>query len=72
MKRFLLLLLLPFAAGFFQARLRAEEGRLNVVVILVDDLVHEQVLTHASPTARIVHVGKRGGCSSTPRPSSTS
>lgn len=38
MKRFLLLLLLAFAAGFFQARLRAEEGRLNVVLILVDDL----------------------------------
>jgi uroporphyrin-III C-methyltransferase len=29
-------------------------------VILVDDLVHPDVLDHASPTARIVRVGKRG------------
>jgi uroporphyrin-III C-methyltransferase len=29
-------------------------------VILVDDLVHPGVLAHASPAARIVHVGKRG------------
>jgi uroporphyrin-III C-methyltransferase len=29
-------------------------------VILVDDLVHPDVLAHASPSARIVHVGKRG------------
>ncbi len=29
-------------------------------VILVDDLVHPDVLQHASPGARIVHVGKRG------------
>jgi uroporphyrin-III C-methyltransferase len=29
-------------------------------VILVDDLVHPDILAHASPAARIVHVGKRG------------
>ena len=29
-------------------------------VVLVDDLVHPGVLEHASPAARIVHVGKRG------------
>jgi uroporphyrin-III C-methyltransferase len=29
-------------------------------VILVDDLVHPDVLAHASPSARVVHVGKRG------------
>ncbi len=36
-------------------------------VILVDDLVNEAVLTHARANARIVHVGKRGGCPSTPQ-----
>ncbi|MEW6464655.1 MAG: uroporphyrinogen-III C-methyltransferase [Pseudomonadota bacterium] len=34
-------------------------------VLLVDDLVGDGVLAHASHTARIVHVGKRGGCRST-------
>jgi uroporphyrin-III C-methyltransferase len=34
-------------------------------VLLVDDLVNPQVLAHASPKARIVQVGKRGGCRST-------
>jgi uroporphyrin-III C-methyltransferase len=34
---------------------------------MVDDLVHPEVLQHASPTARIIHVGKRGGCQSTPQ-----
>jgi len=36
-------------------------------VILVDDLVNEEVLAHARPEARIVYVGKRGGCKSTPQ-----
>ena len=36
-------------------------------VLLVDDLVNDAVLAHASPRARIVHVGKRGGCRSTPQ-----
>jgi uroporphyrin-III C-methyltransferase len=36
-------------------------------VILVDDLVHPGTLKHARPDARIVHVGKRGGCQSTPQ-----
>lgn len=36
-------------------------------VLLVDDLVNDAVLAHASPTARVVHVGKRGGCKSTPQ-----
>jgi len=35
--------------------------------LLVDDLVSDAVLAHASPRARIVHVGKRGGCKSTPQ-----
>ena len=36
-------------------------------VILVDDLVNPDILQHAQPEARIVWVGKRGGCRSTPQ-----
>lgn len=36
-------------------------------VLLVDDLVSPGVLALARPTARVVHVGKRGGCKSTPQ-----
>lgn len=36
-------------------------------VLLVDDLVSDDIVAHASPNARIVHVGKRGGCKSTPQ-----
>lgn len=36
-------------------------------VLLVDDLVNPAVLEHARADARIVHVGKRGGCQSTPQ-----
>ena len=36
-------------------------------MLLVDDLVSEAITAHASPTARIIHVGKRGGCKSTPQ-----
>ncbi len=36
-------------------------------VLLVDDLVGEAIVALASPGARIVHVGKRGGCKSTPQ-----
>lgn len=35
-------------------------------VVLVDDLVHRDILRHA-PLARVVEVGKRGGCKSTPQ-----
>ena len=34
-------------------------------VLLVDDLVNPAVLAHASSSARVVPVGKRGGCTST-------
>lgn len=34
-------------------------------VVLVDDLVNPEILAHAPAKARIVHVGKRGGCLST-------
>ena len=36
-------------------------------VLLVDDLVGDAVLRFARRGARIVHVGKRGGCASTPQ-----
>ena len=36
-------------------------------VLLVDDLVSDAIVAHASPTARMVYVGKRGGCKSTPQ-----
>lgn len=36
-------------------------------VILIDDLVDRRVLAHAQPAARVVEVGKRGGCASTPQ-----
>jgi uroporphyrin-III C-methyltransferase len=34
-------------------------------VVLVDDLVNRAVLVHIREGARVVHVGKRGGCKST-------
>ena len=36
-------------------------------VVLYDDLVNPAILDHARPDARRVHVGKRGGCRSTPQ-----
>jgi uroporphyrin-III C-methyltransferase len=36
-------------------------------VVLVDDLVDPRILAHVRPGARIVQVGKRGGCRSTPQ-----
>ena len=36
-------------------------------MLLVDDLVSDAIVAHASPSARIVYVGKRGGCKSTPQ-----
>ena len=36
-------------------------------VVLVDDLVNPEILAHASARARIIPVGKRGGCASTPQ-----
>ena len=47
--------------------LKAVRAIASATVILVDDLVNEAVLGHASPSARIIHVGKRGGCASTPQ-----
>lgn len=36
-------------------------------VLLVDDLVSEEIVQLASNHSRIIHVGKRGGCRSTPQ-----
>jgi uroporphyrin-III C-methyltransferase len=36
-------------------------------VLLVDDLVNPEIVALASPGVRIVQVGKRGGCKSTPQ-----
>lgn len=47
--------------------LKAVKALQQATVILVDDLVHPDVLAHANPQARIVLVGKRGGCQSTPQ-----
>lgn len=47
--------------------LKAVKAIASATVLMVDDLVHPDVLQHASPTARIIHVGKRGGCQSTPQ-----
>jgi uroporphyrin-III C-methyltransferase len=47
--------------------LKAVKAIASATVILVDDLVNDAVLSHARPSARIVQVGKRGGCKSTPQ-----
>jgi len=47
--------------------LKAVKAIASASVLLVDDLVNDAVLAHARPGARVVHVGKRGGCASTPQ-----
>ena len=47
--------------------LKAVRAIAQADVLLVDDLVDRRVLAHARPGARIVEVGKRGGCPSTPQ-----
>ena len=47
--------------------LKAAKTIAKATVLLVDDLVSDAVLARAAPCARIVHVGKRGGCQSTPQ-----
>ena len=39
----------------------------RATVLLVDDLVSDGVLAFANANARVIHVGKRGGCASTPQ-----
>lgn len=47
--------------------LKAVKAIASATVLLIDDLVSDAITAHAAPTARIIHVGKRGGCQSTPQ-----
>jgi uroporphyrin-III C-methyltransferase len=47
--------------------LKAVKAIEAATVLFVDDLVNDAILGHARPDARVVHVGKRGGCKSTPQ-----
>ena len=47
--------------------LKALKAIQQATVLFVDDLVSDAIVAFASPGARIVHVGKRGGCKSTPQ-----
>jgi len=47
--------------------LKAVRALARADVVLIDDLVNRAVLEHVRPQARIVEVGKRGGCKSTPQ-----
>ncbi len=47
--------------------LKAAKAIAQCDVLLVDDLVNAAVLQHARADARIIAVGKRGGCKSTPQ-----
>ena len=46
---------------------KAVKALRQATLALVDDLVHPGVLRYLRRSARIVHVGKRGGCASTPQ-----
>ena len=47
--------------------IKAVRAIRRATVLLVDDLVGDGVLRYARKSARIVYVGKRGGCASTPQ-----
>lgn len=47
--------------------LKAVKAIASATILLVDDLVSDAVTAHACNSARIIHVGKRGGCKSTPQ-----
>ena len=48
--------------------LKAVKAIQAATVLLVDDLVNDDIVRlYASPGARVVYVGKRGGCKSTPQ-----
>jgi uroporphyrin-III C-methyltransferase len=47
--------------------LKAAKAIATATVLLVDDLVSAEIVALASPRARVIHVGKRGGCKSTPQ-----
>ena len=47
--------------------LKAARALGRADVILVDDLVNRGCLSHVRSDARVIEVGKRGGCKSTPQ-----
>ena len=47
--------------------LKAVKALKKADVVLCDDLVSDEILAYARPNARVVPVGKRGGCKSTPQ-----
>ena len=47
--------------------IKAARAIAQATLLLVDDLVGDDIVALAAPGARIVHVGKRGGCRSTPQ-----
>jgi len=47
--------------------LKAARAIQAATVLLVDDLVSDAIVALASPAARVIWVGKRGGCRSTPQ-----
>lgn len=47
--------------------LKAARALAAADVVLVDELVNRGCLAHVRPGARIIEVGKRGGCRSTPQ-----
>jgi uroporphyrin-III C-methyltransferase len=47
--------------------LKALKAIQSATVLLVDDLVNPEIVAFAPATARVVQVGKRGGCKSTPQ-----
>lgn len=47
--------------------LKAVKALREATVVLLDDLVNEAVLEHCTPGVRVIPVGKRGGCQSTPQ-----
>jgi uroporphyrin-III C-methyltransferase len=47
--------------------LKALKAIQSATLLLVDDLVSREVVAHAPKAARVVYVGKRGGCKSTPQ-----
>ena len=51
---------------------KAAKAIRAATVILVDDLVNDEVLSHARPDARIVYVASAAAARARPRPSSRS
>jgi uroporphyrin-III C-methyltransferase len=47
--------------------IKAVRAIRQATVLLIDDLVDDGVLRYVRRSARIIHVGKRGGCPSTPQ-----